>query len=63
MLRSMENNEKVSPASPPRAGGEEAIFDAALALPPEQRGAYLNQVCGKDAQLRGRIAPLIWFAA
>src|SRR6266849_5239057 len=59
MLRSMEHNEKLRPASPPKTGGEEAIFDAALALAPEQRGAYLTQACGKDAQLRGRIELLL----
>src|SRR5512143_1307607 len=38
---------------------EEAIAQAALALPPEQRAAYLNQVCGGDAQLRQRIEALL----
>jgi WD40 repeat protein/serine/threonine protein kinase len=38
---------------------EEAIFEAALALPPEQRGAYLDQACGDDAVLRGQVAALL----
>src|SRR5882724_10207563 len=31
---------------------EEAIVEAALALPPEQRNAYLDQACAGDANLR-----------
>jgi serine/threonine protein kinase len=38
---------------------EESLFDAALALPPEQRAAYLDKVCGQDATLRQRVANLL----
>jgi WD40 repeat protein/serine/threonine protein kinase len=38
---------------------EEAVFEAALALPPEQRGAYLDEVCADDAQLRGQVEALL----
>ena len=38
----------------------EPILDDALDLPPEQRGAYLDQACGDDAELR-RSAEL-WLA-
>jgi serine/threonine protein kinase len=34
---------------------EEALFQAALNLPPKDRDAYLDEACGEDAQLRGRI--------
>jgi serine/threonine protein kinase len=40
-------------------GREESLFDATLALPPEQRAAYLDQVCGQDAALRQRVAALL----
>jgi serine/threonine protein kinase/Flp pilus assembly protein TadD len=59
MLPSMDNNQKPASASPPEPRREEAIFDAALALPPEKRPAYLEQVCGQDAQLRQRIELLL----
>src|SRR5215472_16520542 len=35
----------------PRERADE-IIDAALALPAEQRGAFLDQACGEDASLR-----------
>jgi serine/threonine protein kinase len=35
------------------------IFDAALQLPPDQRTAYLEKICGDDAQLRQRITALL----
>src|SRR5580765_3205075 len=58
MLPSMENEPKSTSASPePRS--EEAIFEAALALPPEHREAYLNQACVGDTQLRKRINILL----
>src|SRR6266568_7082434 len=38
---------------------EEAIFEAALALPPEQRPAYLSQACGDGTELRRRIEILL----
>jgi serine/threonine protein kinase/tetratricopeptide (TPR) repeat protein len=57
MLPPMEN--KAKPATPPEPRREEAIFDAALALQPEQRLAYLDQACGEDTQLRGHIELLL----
>ena len=38
---------------------EEAVFEAALALPPAQRSAYLDQACGGDALMRRRVEELI----
>ncbi|MGO8699307.1 MAG: serine/threonine protein kinase [Limisphaerales bacterium] len=38
---------------------EESLFDAALALPPEERAAYLDKACGQDAALRERVAKLL----
>ena len=38
---------------------EETIFAAALALPPEQRAACLDQACGGDAALRHRVEVLL----
>src|SRR6266516_4189121 len=38
---------------------EETIFAAALALPPEQRAACLDQACGGDAALRQRVETLL----
>jgi serine/threonine protein kinase len=38
---------------------EEFLFDAALALPSEQRAAYLDKECGPDAALRQRVAALL----
>lgn len=40
---------------------EEAIFEGALQLPPEQQEAYLQAACGDDATLRERIRDLIRF--
>src|SRR2546425_6104078 len=37
---------------------EETIFAAALALPPEERAACLDQACGNDAALRQRVEVL-----
>ena len=59
MLPSMESNQKPAPSSPPKPRREEAIFEAALALPPEQRPACLDEACGQDAQLRERIELLL----
>src|SRR5438552_2467359 len=39
--------------------GEETIFAAALALPPEERAACLDQACGSDAALRQRVEVLL----
>src|SRR5262245_38262760 len=41
------------------SGRVEAIFDAALQLSPEKREAYLDQACGNDSILRGRIEALL----
>ena len=38
---------------------EVAIFAAALELPADQRGAYLDQACAGDAALRGRVEALL----
>ena len=36
-----------------------AIFDAAIELPPERRGAYLQEACAGDDPLRRRVAALL----
>jgi serine/threonine protein kinase/Tfp pilus assembly protein PilF len=46
------------PASPP-PNREEAIFDGALQLPPDQRAAYVAAACGGDAALQQRVAVLL----
>ena len=38
---------------------EEALFEAALQLPPAERGAYLDKACAGDEQLRQRIESLL----
>src|SRR6185503_4983570 len=38
---------------------EEAIFKAALELPPEQRADYLRNGCGDDHELRARVEGLL----
>src|SRR5580698_9159650 len=38
---------------------EVAIFAAALELPSDQRGAYLDQACAGDGALRGRVEALL----
>ncbi|MCB1275559.1 protein kinase [Prosthecobacter sp.] len=37
----------------------EDIFTNAIGLPPEQRGAYLDEICAGDAELRARIDKLL----
>ena len=37
----------------------EALFDAALELPPQERSAYLAKACGEDEQLRQRLERLL----
>ena len=37
----------------------EGVFHAACALPPEQRDAFLDRVCGDDAQLRADVDSLL----
>ncbi|MFO1484832.1 MAG: serine/threonine-protein kinase [Verrucomicrobiaceae bacterium] len=38
---------------------DEAIFTHAIGLPPEQRAAYLDEVCAGDAELRARVERLL----
>ena len=38
---------------------EETIFEATLALPQEQRAAYLAQACGGDSQMHRRVKELV----
>src|SRR5438093_1381477 len=38
---------------------EEAVFEAALQLPADQRAAYLDQSCAGDADLRRRVEVLL----
>jgi serine/threonine protein kinase/Flp pilus assembly protein TadD len=59
MLPAMENDPKPASSSPAEPRREEAIFEAAVALPPKQRAAYLDQACGQDTQLRRRIVLLL----
>jgi hypothetical protein len=59
MLPAMENDPKPASSSPPEPRREEAIFEAAVALAPKQRAAYLDQACGQDTQLRQRIVLLL----
>ena len=59
MLPSMEDNQKPVSSSTHEPSREEGIFDAAQALPPEKRPAYLDQACGQDTQLRRRIEVLL----
>jgi hypothetical protein len=37
----------------------EALFDAALELPPQERSAYLAKACGEDEELRRRLERLL----
>jgi serine/threonine protein kinase len=38
---------------------EELLFDAALALPPQERAGYLDKMCAQDAKLRQRVTDLL----
>src|SRR5262245_43468249 len=38
---------------------EEAIFEAGLQLPKEERAAYLNEACAGDLRLRQRVEALL----
>ena len=38
---------------------EEAVFEAALQQPPDQRAAYIKSACGEDAQLRQSVQVLL----
>jgi len=55
----MDSNQKKTPTTGSDPHREEAIFDAAVALPAEHREAYLEKVCGGDSQLRLRIELLL----
>src|SRR5580658_2111597 len=44
---------------PETAGRTESLFAAAVALPPEERGAYLERECAGDPSLRGRLLALL----
>ena len=37
----------------------EEVFQAALDLPPEQRTAYLGEVCAGDAEMRSEVEALV----
>src|SRR5512145_2840404 len=43
------------------AMNEQTLFSAALELEPNERGAFLTQACGSDAELRRRIELLLGF--
>jgi serine/threonine protein kinase len=53
------NEQPKAGSSQPGPGSEEAIFAAALALPPEGRAAFLTQACAKDPVLHERIQTLL----
>jgi len=38
---------------------EKTVFDAALRLPPEERGAFLEKTCGADSPMRRRVEALL----
>src|SRR5258706_4233714 len=61
MLRSMTGESGGNDGLPnqPAAAKEESIFEAARALPREQRRDYLANVCGADQKLRERIELLL----
>ncbi len=55
----MTGNSNTAGPIQPELGREEALFAAALALPPDQRANYLAQACGHDGPLRQRVAALL----
>ena len=60
MLHSMEPRQHHEPGQKPAGGNrEEAIFAGAVALPAQERAAYLAQACGDDEQLRRRVEFLL----
>jgi serine/threonine protein kinase len=55
----MKGEPTASSPQQPERGRQEAIFEAARALEPGQRAAYLARVCGEDASLRHRLENLL----
>ena len=41
------------------AGSEVAIFTEAIKVPSQQRGAFLDQACGGDEDLRRKVESLL----
>jgi hypothetical protein len=50
-------NDRIAMSEPPNA--EVAVFAAALELPADQRGAYLDQACAGNIELRRRVEALL----
>src|SRR2546425_849037 len=48
-----------APGSGSAPNREEAIFEAALQLPADQRAAHVQAACGSDAALRERVEALL----
>ena len=59
MLRDVKGDPNNLPAEKLGLTREEALFEAALALPPEQRAGYLKTACDGDAQLLQRLEQLL----
>ena len=59
MIEPMESNQKPGSLPSNEQRREEAVFDAALSLPAEERAAYLDKACSGDASLRQRIEVLL----
>jgi serine/threonine protein kinase len=59
MMPSMGNEPQDSAPTMTQLDREEAIFNGAKVLPPNERAAYLAAACGPDAGLRERIAVLL----
>ena len=41
------------------AGREVAVFTEAIKVPRQQRGAFLDQACGRDEELRRKVEALL----
>jgi hypothetical protein len=50
-------DDRIAMREPPSP--EVAVFAAALELPADQRGAYLDEACAGDAALRGQVEALL----
>src|SRR5207237_2467755 len=59
ILARMEHKPPSSPSSAGQLDREEAIFNAARTLPPEDRDVYLQAACANNAALRERIQMLL----